>query len=267
MLNYYFYRKITLILLHKIFAKPLFFGKKVLFLPQCHSTNEELLTLAKKSNEPEGFVLYTDHQEKGRGQRGNVWIDEPGKNILMSILLKPSFLNPSNQYFLNLIVGLSVVDVLRDLIPMSSYLLKWPNDIYVDDKKLGGILIESSLKGTKLEYSVLGIGMNVNQSGFNLLNATSLFLETKNQFNRFELMESLLQHLEKWYLKLKEGKEEMILAAYHEKLLWKDEVHTFRIDNRVQEGIIRGIDKQGRLMLGMEAGDRLFNIKEIEFLS
>lgn len=224
------------------------------------------MCLIKKSNEPEGFVVYTDHQEKGRGQRGNVWVDEPGKNILMSVLLKPGFLSPTNQYFLNLIAGLSVIDMIRVFAPEKKCFLKWPNDIYIEEKKLGGILIESNLKGNKLEYSVLGIGLNVNQSGFNLLHATSLSLEAGIQFDRLELMESFIHYMEKWYLKLKGGGQQTILDAYHRCLLWKDEVRVFRISDKEQEGIIRGIDEFGMLKLEVKSKIALFNIKEIAFL-
>ena len=225
------------------------------------------MSLVKESNEAEGFVVYADHQEKGRGQRGNVWVDEPGKNVLMSILLKPIFLNPSSQYLLNLIMGLSALDELKDILPDHSCMLKWPNDIYVDEKKLGGILIESNLKGSKLEYCVLGLGLNINQSGFNLVNATSLFIESGNQADRLDVMEKVLLNLEKWYLKLKSGETQIILDAYHENLLWKDEVHQFRINERVVEGIIKGIDKQGKLRLYLDSKEQFFDIKEIEFVS
>lgn len=252
--------------MHKIFAKPLFLGKKVLFLSQCHSTNEELLSLARKSNEPEGLVVYTDHQKKGRGQRGNAWLDEPGKNILMSVLLRPGFLIPSKQYLLNLIAGLAALDVLREVINSQTISLKWPNDIYIDEKKVGGILIESAFKGTILEYAVLGIGININQGGFNLLNATSVFLETGIHLDRLDVMDDFLHYLEKWFLKLKNGKEELILEAYHNNLLWKDELHSFIVDGREQKGMISGIDQNGKLKLEIDFEVRLFNIKEIEFI-
>jgi BirA family transcriptional regulator, biotin operon repressor / biotin---[acetyl-CoA-carboxylase] ligase len=252
--------------LHKIFAKPLFLGKKVLFLPQCHSTNEELSSLVKNYDEPEGLVVYSDHQHNGKGQRGNIWIDEAGKNVLMSILLKPVFLNPSKQYFLNLIVGLAVIDGISQKILDKKLSLKWPNDIYVGSSKVGGILIENNLKGNRIEHSIVGIGLNVNQNGFNLLNATSVLLETGSQCDRQELMEVILQYLEKWYLKLKGGNETEIIDAYHNCLLWKDELRTFKVGGAELNGLIRGIDNNGKLKLEMGSDIKTFNIKEIEFV-
>lgn len=252
--------------MHKIFAKPLFLGKKILFLPQCHSTNEEMIGLVKKSQEPEGLVIFTDHQEKGRGQRGNAWVDEPGKNILMSILMKPASLSPTKQFLLNLITGLAAIDVLKEYLPNDHSSLKWPNDIYMNEKKLGGILIESNLKGSKLEYAVVGMGLNVNQSGFNMRSATSLFLESGTQFNRMELMECFVSNLEKWYLHLKSRKEQSILDAYLNKLMWKDELRIFGINGIEEQGIIRGIDEHGKLQVEISDEMELFNIKEIQFL-
>ncbi|MFK7953409.1 MAG: biotin--[acetyl-CoA-carboxylase] ligase [Ekhidna sp.] len=252
--------------MHKIFAKPLFLGKKILFLPQCHSTNEELIGLAKKSKEPEGFITYTDHQKSGRGQRGNAWLGEAGKNILMSILLRPSFVSPSKQFLLNLITGLAVIDALESYLPKENFLLKWPNDIYLNGKKIGGILIESNLKGSKLEFSVVGLGLNVNQSGFSLRTATSLFLESGTQLAREELMEDIVSNLEKWYLKLKNGDVQLIQNSYLDKLMWKDQLRIFGIEGQEMQGIIRGIDMYGKLKVEIGGEVQLFNIKEIQFL-
>ena len=225
-----------------------------------------MISLVKKSIEPEGFILYTDHQDRGRGQRGNAWLDEPGKNILMSVLLRPTFVNPSQQYLLNLIAGLAVIDGMKKHLKDEDFSLKWPNDIYLNEKKVGGILIESNLKGSKLEYSIVGLGLNVNQSGFNLRTATSLLLESRTQCDRLELMEDVVSHLEKWYLKLKNGGEPLIQSAYLDRLMWKDELRIFEVDGQEKEGTIKGIDKYGKLKVEIDRTVQLFNIKEIRFL-
>ncbi len=252
--------------MHKIFAKPLFLGKKVVFLPQCHSTNDELVLLARKFNEPEGTLIYTDDQLKGRGQRGNVWISEPGKNILMSLLLRPKFLSPSNQFNLNLIAGLAVVDTLSDLIE-ASIRLKWPNDVYINEKKIAGVLIENNLRGNILESAVVGIGFNINQRGFNIPTATSLAIEAQQQFDKEEVMEKMICHLEKWYMKLKTGKTEEILNSYHDLMMWRGELRTFKSSEVEFEGEIIGIDSQGRLSINVEGELKTFGIKEVQFIS
>ena len=252
--------------MHKIFAKPLFLGKKVVFLPQCHSTNDELVNMTKKSDEPEGLVVYTDHQTDGRGQRGNIWFAEPGKNILMSVLLRPAFLSVSDQFYLNLVTGLAIVDTLKQYTS-ATVQLKWPNDIYINQKKVCGILIESNLRGALLESSVLGIGLNLNQKGFNLPSATSVVLETGLEHNKVEVMEDILHNLEAWYLKLRGGNKSEILEAYHKLLMWKGEKREFMAEGLYFYGTIQGIDTSGKLVVIGENGDtRAFGLKEIEFI-
>ncbi|WP_425390402.1 biotin--[acetyl-CoA-carboxylase] ligase [Ekhidna sp.] len=251
--------------MHKIFAKPLFLGKKVVFLPQCHSTNDELTSLSKNNKEPEGIVLYTNNQIKGKGQRGNLWIAEPGKNVLMSVLLKPTFLDPQNQYYLNLITGLAIIDALKNHVS-HNLVLKWPNDVYVNEKKIAGILIESNIRGSVLESSVVGVGLNVNQGGFNFPKATSLYLETGSKFEILDIMEELLQHLEKWYMRLKSGNKDQILSSYHELLMWRGERRHFKAKDKEFVGEIVGINEHGNLTINYNGDLKQYGIKEIEFV-
>ena len=251
--------------MHKIFAKPLFLGKKVVFLPQCHSTNDELSHLIRKGNEPEGLVVYTDHQTSGKGQRGNIWVDEGGKNVLLSLLLRPSRLQVSDQFFLNVIVGLAVIQVLEDYSSATKS-LKWPNDIYLNEKKLGGILIENNIKGGAMESAVVGLGLNVNQRGFNMPNATSIFLETQCEFDREDIIDELLSAIEQWYLRLSKGEYDQILTSYYDKMMWKDEERLFQSGGYLFKGKIRGIDANGRLVIETSEGERKFRTKEVAFV-
>jgi BirA family biotin operon repressor/biotin-[acetyl-CoA-carboxylase] ligase len=251
--------------LHKIFAKPLFLGKKVVFLPQCHSTNDELVMLAKISNQPEGMVVYTDHQENGKGQRGNIWVAEPGKNVLMSVLLQPKFLKPQDQYLLNLVAGLAIVDTLNHYTS-DQILLKWPNDVFINEMKISGVLIESNTRGSMLESSVVGIGLNLNQGGFYVPKATSLLIETGKENNKLEVIDHLLSHLEKWYLKLKNNRIEEILTCYHSHLMWRGEERLFKAEGKEFTGEIIGIDSNGRLILKVNNELKSFGIKEVEFV-
>ncbi|WP_424963369.1 biotin--[acetyl-CoA-carboxylase] ligase [Ekhidna sp.] len=251
--------------MHKIFAKPLFLGKKVVFLPQCHSTNDELATLAKNSKEPVGLVLYTHDQTKGKGQRGNIWVAEPGKNMLISVLLRPVFLDPQNQFYLNLITGLAIIDVLKEFIP-SDFTLKWPNDVYVQGRKIAGILIENNMRGSTLDSSIVGVGLNVNQQAFALPKATSMMIETGNSFSLNDVMEHFLLKLEKWYLKLKTGDRDTILDHYHQLLMWRGEKRNFRRADLEFYGEIVGIDQHGRLAINHDGSLHYYGIKEVEFV-
>ena len=252
--------------MHKIFAKPIFLGKKVVFLPECHSTNDELSQLARNGDAPEGMVIYSDHQLSGKGQRGNHWIDQPAKNVLLSLLLRPKFLPIKNQFFLNLIIGLAIVDALKEKLPSRQIKLKWPNDVYVDDRKIAGILIENSLRGTAIESSVNGMGINLNQVTSLPPNATSLSLELGAEINRQDFIEDLLSYVEVWYRRLKAGSYDEILWEYHELLYWRNESHIFARQGNNFRGVIKGIDEAGRLVIKTGQGESSFGLKEVQFI-
>ena len=252
--------------MHKFFAKPLFLGKKVVFLTQCHSTNEELSSMSKNESIPEGTIVLTDHQLNGKGQRGNTWVDEPGKSLLFSILLKPKLLPIAKQYMLNLISGLSVIDTITNHLQVDPK-LKWPNDIYINGKKVGGILTENTVKGSKIESSIVGIGINLNQDKVLIEQGSSLLIEGRKVTDRQSFMEDLLSSLESWYLRLKASKYQEIEEAYSSCMLWKDESHFFQDEHSKFNGIIRGIDEGGRLLLEKAEGNQSYDIKEIQFIS
>lgn len=253
--------------MHKIFAKPSFLGKNVVYLPECHSTNDELAELAKRNHVKEGTLLYTGFQSQGKGQRGNKWESDPNQNILCSLLIRPERIRLSEQHYMNLVVGLAVVDLLDKLFPTKKF-LKWPNDIYVRERKIGGILIENNVKNGTIESSIIGIGLNINQSQFSTDSATSVLLET-NQFYRIEeVLEQLLCQIEKWYIELKIGDTTKIKSRYYERLMWMNELHEFKSKNESFSGEIQGIDEHGRLLI--EKGDGktyAFGIKEVEFIA
>lgn len=137
---------------------------KLIELAECLSTNSHLASIAREC--PHGTVVYTRKQTAGRGQRGNSWEAEPGKNITMSMLLRPDGLHPARQFVVSEAVSLAIVDVLTRHLPEMDVKIKWPNDIYVGDRKICGILIENSITSTGITHSIVGIGLNVNQSVF-----------------------------------------------------------------------------------------------------
>lgn len=137
-------------------------------LDSCASTNAEL---AARPDAPHGFVVATREQTAGRGQRGNHWESQPGQNLTFSICLRPAGLAADRQFELSMLVSLAVTDVLGDLFlqmghPELSATIKWPNDIYVGHRKIAGILIENTISSGMIERSIVGIGLNVNQTEF-----------------------------------------------------------------------------------------------------
>lgn len=249
----------------------LFIGKNLLFLPEVESTNTYAMGLLRNVNAVEGTVVHTDHQSRGKGQRGSVWNSAIASNITASIILKPLFLGDGESFFLSKISALALYDVLTDVLNSSQYdiKIKWPNDILVNSKKIAGILIENNYHQQVIQHSVIGIGLNVNQAEFYELSdiATSLKLLTGQQHNREEILEKLCRYLEKWYLMLKAGNKARIRESYLSKLKGMNIVMPFRTpDDKQFYAKIVDVDRGGRLCLEMaDKSVQRFDIKELRF--
>ena len=167
----------------------LFIGKVLLHFPILDSTNNHAANLLAKSTPMEGTVIFTTHQVAGKGQYGSSWESEAGKNITLSVILHPSFLAVHHQFMLNKAIALGIFDMICQYINPSRVYLKWPNDLYIDNKKVGGILIQNSLKGSQINNSIIGIGLNINQTVFkgNAPNPTSFTLITGQSYSIDEL--------------------------------------------------------------------------------
>lgn len=248
--------------MYKIPANTLFVGKNLVFVPDCHSTNLLLMEMAQRGAGTEGTVVITDNQYSGRGQRGNVWLSEPGQNFTLSVLLKPG-LRADQQFLLTQMVALSVADYVST--KTAGVQIKWPNDVLVNHKKLCGILIESSLSGTSIQFVVAGIGINMNQTVFNNPKATSLKLQTGKDYDLKTELEALLHSVEARYLQLREGKADQLKADYLNLLYRKDEYHQFVAGQSIFSGAVRGVDELGRLLVETTTGTQTFNLKEISF--
>lgn len=251
--------------MYKILANSLFLGKKLIYMPSCHSTNDIALEMARKSDITEGTVIITDEQLNGRGQRGNEWVTAAGRNITMSIVLKPNFIQASSQFFLNMAISLAVHATIKQYLESSESFIKWPNDILVNRKKIAGILIENVLSGRSLEYSIVGIGLNVNQTRFNGISATSIKNELNSEAQLPEVYQRLVENIEAYYLKLKanrliEIKEEYLssLFGYKTKLKYRSEFEF--------EGIIEDVADSGLISVSVEGNVKVFDFKEIEFI-
>lgn len=251
--------------MHKYFAKTLFIGKMIEYLPECHSTNEEITNRAKNKTLKEGMLLMTDYQVAGKGQRGSAWVSERARNLLFSLLLKPSFLRPDQVYLLNVITSLAVISTLRQVANGPKYEIKWPNDVYANDLKICGILIETSVGNKDIDQAVVGVGININQKYFHLNSATSLAIELNGQYDRMDILEKFAIHLEHLYLKLKSGRYPVLTEQYINTMRWRGENHTFRSGTAEFVGEIIGINPFGRLLVNVNNQERSFDVKEIEF--
>jgi BirA family biotin operon repressor/biotin-[acetyl-CoA-carboxylase] ligase len=249
--------------LYKIPANTLFTGQSLVYMPECHSTNVEALRLLQSNTQvAEGSVIITDNQTAGRGQRGNSWESEAGKNLTFSIILKPTFLHPKDQFKLNMAVSLGLHDYLTSQV--TDVKIKWPNDMMLDDKKTCGMLIENQISGQQIQSCIVGIGLNVNQESFSLSTATSMAIKKGHVFELNEGLAELLQWIEARYLQLRakiELKEEYVAALYG-----AGEKRSFKSGEEVFEGVISGIDSVGLLEIQVAEGKRYFDLKQIQFL-
>lgn len=251
--------------MHKFFAKPQFLGKKVLFLSQCHSTNDKAAELMKEKPQIEGTTIITEDQTHGRGQRGNVWESEPGKNAIFSFILRPNTISAQRQFQLHLITTLAIHQALFPILG-KELKIKWPNDIYYRDRKLGGILIENTLKGTQIDSAVVGIGINVNQIHFTNIHATSLKEITEDTYEINDLIEQILIEVEKKYLELKNGHIKILEVQYLRRLYLYNQMCTFEATGRIFQGKITGVNPVGLLQIQEDNLTHEFAFKEVAYL-
>ncbi|QHV97242.1 biotin--[acetyl-CoA-carboxylase] ligase [Spirosoma endbachense] len=254
--------------MYKIYPKTLFVGQIVKYLPSCQSTNDEASALIAQQDPAEGLIVVTDNQMAGRGQRGNVWEAKPAQNLTFSLILKPSFLIPAEQFWLNMAISLGIYDTLQPLIGVPLR-IKWPNDIYVEDRKLGGILIENSLQGQSIAWSVIGVGLNINQTEFSYSTATSLQQQAPlpDNYDLPGVLNSLCEKIEQRYLQLRSGHRDNLKINYLQTLYRYQEEHSFVNDGRLFRGTIVGVDAVGRLAIAEGEQVRYFGFKEVAFIN
>lgn len=212
----------------------------------------------------EGCTVMTDFQSAGRGQRGNHWQAAPAENLMLSVVWHPTFLAATEQFRLSQAVALGVHDWAATLLgPDPRLKLKWPNDLYYGSQKLGGILIENSLNGPKIQHSIVGIGLNVNQQELALPTATSFSRLTGRAYDRAALAARLLECLERRYLQLRAGQVGALRRDYLQALYRYQEVHPFIVDGRTVSGQIVGVEDDGRLAVAIGNELRRFGLQEI----
>ncbi len=238
--------------------------KNVEFIKQTSSTNALLWKILHEKSLSEGKVVYTDFQSSGKGQIGNSWESEAGKNLLFSMVLYPQQIPPDQLFLISQLVSVAIKNVLDRSCDNIS--IKWPNDIYWNDKKLAGILIENSLQGNKIKAVVIGIGLNVNQQKFfsDAPNPVSLKQISGKSLNRKHLLNEICQNILDLYATLD---FERIRNKYAESLYRKDGFHSYSTENETFQAKISDIHPDGQLELETESGEqKYFYFKEVQFI-
>lgn len=232
------------------------------------STNAYLKNLARQNELDDFTTVVTFEQSIGRGQLGSYWESEPGKNLTFSTLKKFNILSVTEGYLLNVCVSLAVLNALnRFSIP--DVHVKWPNDILSGTKKICGILVENILFGNQIKTSIIGIGLNINQTIFHTVsNATSMKLLLGDTFNLDEVRNTIIEELKNLFSMLEKREIFSLRNTYEQELFRKDKPATFEnIDGSRFVGIIRGISPEGRLFVELEdAIITAFDLKEIKLL-
>lgn len=242
-------------------------GDTLITLDTIDSTNSFLSDLQKSKELKEGTVVFSHEQLHGRGQMNNVWESESGMNLLISILLFPQHLDAENQFSLSKTISLGIADFLSDYL--NDVKIKWPNDIYVGNKKIAGVLIENIIRGVKITNSIVGIGLNVNQTIFSRLlpNPTSLRLETLETFDLNVLLIELFEKLNNWYKQSINEKSKMINLEYVSRLYKYGVKSRYQDNNGKFYATLTDIDKNGKLCLLDEGNKtRRYAFKEVEFI-
>ncbi len=236
------------------------------------STNNYAANLIRDNKLAEGTVIMADYQTDGKGQRGNDWVAEAGKNLLFSLIYYPEFLPVKEQYLISLITSLAAYHVINDIINADktnkNVKIKWPNDILVDGKKIAGILIENSSSSNLMDSTIIGVGLNVNQFDFGMIQATSLYNETYQKTEIIEVLASFLENLDRYYHILKTQNNSTIREEYLSKMYLLNHPAPFLYRGKKIFAQVLGISEYG--MLEMIDLDRmevfLCDIKEIVYL-
>lgn len=242
-------------------------GNNLIRLQDVDSTNNYAANLLNGSEPPEGTVILAYNQFGGKGQRGAVWTAEPGANLTLSIIIYPKKIEPQHQFDISKMAAVALADTIDELTGLTSQ-IKWPNDILVNGKKVAGILIENSMSGRYLSTSIIGTGLNVNQRNFEgLPRASSLLIEGGRELDLEKVLEKFLSLLDYYYMVLIRGNLAKIESIYQEKLFRKGVRSNFILENVEVNGVIKGVQKNGRLEVEFPAGHVLdFDLKEIELL-
>jgi len=224
-------------------------------------------------NIEEGFAWIAGHQTAGRGQRGNTWSGKPNENLLVSYLLKPSFQLLENQFYLSKAIACGILFGLQEWAKITigetlPLYIKWPNDIYLDNQKLGGILIENNIQSSKWAFSIVGIGLNINQMEFEDLRAISIkkWIKTPFRFEIEEIYQYISIGIEKYYQLFMIKSFDGIDVEYHKNLLRFQEWHIYCAENINFYGKIIQVNPQGLLLLERENEIKTYDLKEIVFI-
>jgi len=243
---------------------------RTIYFPVLKSTNQYLSDLLNAGKEIDGLCVRTDFQEAGKGQGQNSWHSEANKNLLISLGFDFSFLQAAQQFSITQMASLTVLEALKTFLPQAELSVKWPNDLFVGDKKIGGMLISNTVNGKQLKRTIIGLGINLNQTIFpeTLARAVSSKQLTGKLINMNDFERNLLDSFLKQaaFLKTETGRK-TLEKNYLSHLYAFDKFRLYEVNGQKKRLKITGIGEFGYLLMADEQGQTFsFDIKEVVFL-
>ncbi len=242
-------------------------GHSIIKIERTVSTNNYATSQVHENETKAGTVFLAYDQTAGRGQLANRWESEAGKNLTFSVFLRPSFLEIHKQYMLSKVVCLGLESFLSELTECVK--IKWPNDMYVGDRKICGILIENAIMSGQISQSIIGIGLNINQTRFlsEAPNPVSLKMLTGQDYSPDDLLIDLLKQLDHYYSQLVAGNFDQLDLEFQQKLYRLDEWHPYKDEKHHYTGKIIGVNEIGQLKIQERDGPvHEYHFKEVAYL-
>ena len=242
-------------------------GHSFIELESVDSTNNYAMAQAVAGMASHGTLFFAHEQWAGKGQRGRTWTSTPGENIILSAVIEPVALGSAQVFALSTCVALACHDLFSRYAGAASTRIKWPNDLYWDDRKAGGILIENSFRGERWALSIVGMGININQVRFpeSARNPVSLRQITGQSFDAMELARELGTCLDLRYAELSAGGADRLLAAYNARLYKRNETVRLKKENAAFDTVVVGVSPMGELMT-RDVLSRQFTFGEVEWV-
>lgn len=232
---------------------------EIISLESTTSTNDWMHKMYLDGRCFDGLVIQTDHQTQGKGLQANSWFSSPAANLLCSIGLETGFIGAENQFVLTKMISVTLLRSLRNLLTLTDELtIKWPNDLYYHHKKLAGVLVTNMVQGNMLDYSIVGIGLNVNEMRFpvDLPNPVSMAQIGHQTYDREKVLEVLLNQLlqAKNLLQLERT---ALDAEYLTNLLYYQQWREYIYEDKPIKGMIHGVNRFGHLLVKTDSGEQL----------
>lgn len=238
---------------------------KIIRFDELPSTNTKCMELSRQGNLPPYSIIITDKQTDGKGQNGNKWLSAQGLNLTFSLYVPHKFLAAKNQFSLNKAISIGLCKGIHSIVNLQTT-IKWPNDIFIEDEKVAGILIENQMQGNAITNSIVGIGINVNQTQFDTTygNPTSLYLHKGIKLDLQEVLDIVIKRIMHELNKLKEEKFSEIQEVYDSILYRKNQVCSIKTPYGKTNGTIIRVNNEGALVFSNDQGIHVKNHGEIK---